>query len=97
MPINNQLSGSASPVELVTHAKTLGASRESFSLLTINGGSSSIKFALYRTGEPPERVMYGKVDRIGLPGTNLTFNDPTGNLEDRLGIDTHDRRRRQIS
>ena len=51
-------------------------------ILTINGGSSSIKFALYQTGEPPERKLYGKVDRIGLPGTNLTFSDPTGNQQD---------------
>jgi len=51
-------------------------------ILTINGGSSSIKFALYQTGEPPERKLYGKVDRIGLPGTNLTFSDPTGNRQD---------------
>ncbi len=46
-------------------------------ILTINGGSSSIKFALYRTGEPLERRAYGKIDRIGLSGTNLTFNVPT--------------------
>ena len=51
-------------------------------ILTINGGSSSIKFALYQTGEPPERKLYGKVDRIGLPRTNLTFSDPTGNQQD---------------
>ena len=43
------------------------------SILTINGGSSSIKFALYQTGEPLKRGLYGKVDRIGLSGTNLTF------------------------
>ncbi|WP_413436752.1 acetate/propionate family kinase [Sulfuriferula sp. GW1] len=47
----------------------------STSILTINGGSSSIKFALYRIGEALERKLVGKVDRIGLPGTNLTFND----------------------
>ena len=47
-------------------------------ILTINGGSSSIKFALYQTGEPLEQRLIGKVDRIGLSGTNLTFNDPTG-------------------
>jgi acetate kinase len=47
-------------------------------ILTINGGSSSIKFALYQTGEPLERRLYGKVDRIGLSGTNLTFHDPDG-------------------
>ena len=46
-------------------------------ILTINGGSSSIKFALYRMGEPLERRTYGKIDRIGSSGTNLTFNDPT--------------------
>ena len=46
------------------------------SMLTINGGSSSIKFALYQAGEPLKRGLYGKVDRIGLSGTNLTFSDP---------------------
>jgi acetate kinase len=45
-------------------------------ILTINGGSSSIRFALYQVGEPLERGIYGKVDRIGLSGTNLKFNDP---------------------
>ena len=43
--------------------------------LTINGGSSSIKFALYQAGEPLTRTLHGKVDRIGLPDTNLTCND----------------------
>ena len=47
------------------------------SILTINGGSSSIKFALYQIGEQLKRGLYGKVDRIGLSGTNLTFNKPT--------------------
>jgi len=46
------------------------------SILTINGGSSSIKFALYEAGKPLQRGLYGKVDRIGLSGTNLTFHDP---------------------
>ncbi|MCX6926577.1 MAG: acetate/propionate family kinase, partial [Verrucomicrobia bacterium] len=46
-------------------------------ILTINGGSSSIKFALYQVGAALKRGLYGKVDRIGLSGTNLTFNDPT--------------------
>ena len=34
-------------------------------LLTINGGSSSIKFALYQVGEPLQRGLNGTVDRIG--------------------------------
>ena len=43
-------------------------------ILTINGGSSSIKFAFYKTGEQLERILYGVIDRIGLHGTNLSFN-----------------------
>jgi acetate kinase len=35
--------------------------------LTVNGGSSSIKFALYTPGQPPRREMTGSIDRIGLP------------------------------
>lgn len=62
------------------------------SVLTINGGSSSIKFALYRTGELLERRLYGKVDRIGLPGTNLTFNDLTQNKQESRSITVSDRR-----
>ena len=47
------------------------------SMLTMNGGSSSIKFALYEAVNALKRGLYGKVDRIGLSGTNLTFNEPT--------------------
>jgi acetate kinase len=47
-------------------------------VLAINGGSSSIKFALYQVGEALEQRLYGKVDRIGLSGTNLTFHEPDG-------------------
>ncbi len=52
----------------------------SFFILTVNGGSSSIKFALYQTGEMLKRTVYGKVDRIGLAGTNLSFHDASGSL-----------------
>ena len=45
------------------------------SVLTINGGSSSIKFALYQAGEPLQRGLSGKVDRIGVDGTNLAFKN----------------------
>jgi acetate kinase len=61
------------------------------SVLTINGGSSRIKFAFYQVDEPLKRKLYGKVDRIGLGGTNLTFNDPTRNQQDsrRLAASDH--------
>jgi len=50
-------------------------------ILTINGGSSSIKFALYQIGEPLARMLHGKIDRIGLPDTSLEFNDRIRNQQ----------------
>ena len=47
-------------------------------ILTINGGSSSIRFAVYESGEMPRRRLDGKIDRIGMSGANLTANDPAG-------------------
>ena len=35
-------------------------------ILTINGGSSSIKFAVFDAGESPKRLASGAVERIGL-------------------------------
>ncbi len=53
-------------------------------ILTINGGSSSIKFALYQAGEPLKRTLHGTIDRIGLNGTKLTSEDPeTGHRDTR--------------
>jgi acetate kinase len=76
---------------LAVPAKTLEARRKSDSLLTINGGSSSIRFALFDVGEPLRRLLDGKVDRIGLSGTNLTFKDATGQSQNSLTIDASDR------
>jgi acetate kinase len=61
-------------------------------VLAMNGGSSSIKFALYRMGDPPKRRLHGKVDRIGLRGTTLTFDDPVHNRQDSRGIGDFDHR-----
>ena len=60
--------------------------RDSSSILTINGGSSSIKFAIYQRGEPLERGLHGRVDRIGLSGTNLTFSAPNEDKNDSLEL-----------
>jgi acetate kinase len=54
-------------------------------ILTINGGSSSIKFALFQARNPMERKLHGMVDRIGLSGTNLICNGPSTN---QLGSDS---------
>jgi acetate kinase len=58
--------------------------------LTINGGSSSIKFAVYGAGEPLKKTLHGTVDRIGMSGTNLTFDDPTTNQPGRSNLDAAD-------
>ncbi|MBP2639374.1 MAG: acetate kinase [Firmicutes bacterium] len=36
-------------------------------ILTVNGGSSSIKFALFAVGEALQRIFKGSIERIGLP------------------------------
>ena len=36
-------------------------------ILTLNGGSSSIKFAVFEAGEVPRRTLGGAVERIGQP------------------------------
>jgi acetate kinase len=46
-------------------------------VLAINGGSSSIRFAVYRMGPEPVLTLAGKIDRIGSPAQNLVFQEPT--------------------
>jgi len=40
-------------------------------ILTINGGSSSIKFALFEAGGSLRRILEGGIERIGLPEATL--------------------------
>jgi acetate kinase len=47
-------------------------------ILTINGGSSSIKFALFRVGDPPQRLLEGGIERIGQPEATLRVKDLNG-------------------
>ena len=44
---------------------------DSSKLLTINGGSSSIRFAMYTIGDIKECIFSGKIDRIGLDNPEL--------------------------
>jgi acetate kinase len=36
-------------------------------ILTVNGGSSSIKFALFEASDSLQRILAGSIDRIGMP------------------------------
>jgi acetate kinase len=48
-------------------------------ILTINGGSSSIKFSVHRAGATLQRLLAGKVDRIGLGDATLSVDEgPAG-------------------
>lgn len=67
-------------------------SHESSLLLTINGGSSSIRFALYAASESLRRLLHGKLDRIGVRGTNLIVKDAAGNQQDNCAIEAADHR-----
>ena len=41
-------------------------------VLALNGGSSSIKFALFCARDLTQRRLHGRIDRIGIAGTTLT-------------------------
>lgn len=59
-------------------------------VLTINGGSSSIKFAVYTAGGQPRRIVWGGVDRIGLGDAVLKFSDPdAGSATERIDAPDH--------
>jgi acetate kinase len=60
------------------------------SLLAINGGSSSIKFAAYTAEEPPQRWLHGKVERVGMPGARLTFHDNREAREGSVAVEGSD-------
>jgi acetate kinase len=45
-------------------------------VLAVNVGSSSVRFAIYAMDGEPARQLHGKMDRVGSPGTTLTFDDP---------------------
>jgi len=54
------------------------------SILTINGGSSSVKFALFAASDSVARRLAGSIQRVGLPDSHLRIRDSSGTtLEDR--------------
>jgi len=55
-------------------------------ILTINGGSSSLKCSLFHVGPPLTRVVSCMVDRIGFPEGTLTLTDVAGGTSERRTI-----------
>ena len=68
----------------------VGTPLEDAWVLTLNGGSSSIKFALYQASQPLKRGLHGMVDRIGLHGTVLAHTDQEGVPQPRLALTASD-------
>jgi acetate kinase len=55
-------------------------------ILAVNGGSSSIKFALYAVDGSLSPRLSGKIERIGLPDAGLTFTDSANRQEEHLPV-----------
>jgi acetate kinase len=62
------------------------------SILTVNGGSSSLKFALFQEADPPVPVTRGMIDRIGLPDSVLVVNDAAAQRLERQTVNVPDYR-----
>lgn len=61
-------------------------------ILMVNGGWSSIKFALYQIGAQPQKRLHGKIERIGLVRTYFVISDPTRKRQDDRSIGELDHR-----
>ena len=61
-------------------------------ILTINGGSSSIKLGLFERDDPLQRILNGAIERIGLPDATfrVTGSDPADNFS--LSVSAPDHR-----
>ena len=60
-------------------------------ILTINGGSSSIKFALFEIRDSLRRILEGRIERIGLPEAALTVkgSEPADNFSPPVAAPDH--------
>jgi acetate kinase len=56
-------------------------------VLTINGGSSSIRFAVFEASQSPRRLLQGKMERVGSDDAGLTVDHADGQPPTRIKID----------
>lgn len=59
-------------------------------LLTLNGGSSSIKFALYEIELSLKQLFYGEIKNIGTKNAELNFIDVINSKKNTININTVD-------
>jgi len=73
--------------------KTLGVgSSERSRILTINGGSSSLKFALFERTDPSARLLSGRVDRIGMENARWVMAGADGGRDEDRPVDAPDQK-----
>ncbi|QOW11820.1 acetate/propionate family kinase [Kaistella flava (ex Peng et al. 2021)] len=59
-------------------------------ILTINGGSSSIKFSLYKINESLQKMLFGEIENIGTAKAKLNFTIIADQQKKSLPIDAKD-------
>ena len=64
--------------------------KEGLHILTINCGSSSIKFAIYETYRTTKKILSGQIVRIGLDNTAFNITDKIINKKEEIKIDAKD-------
>src|ERR1700728_4300659 len=55
-------------------------------ILTVNGGSSSIKFALFTASDPPQKIFEGALERIGQASPLFWFKGSLPADQDRRSV-----------
>jgi len=63
---------------------------EDESILTINGGSSSIKFSLYKIEDPLKQMFNGQIENIGTKKAKLSFNNSVTEQKNCISIKAKD-------
>jgi acetate kinase len=72
---------SDSPARVAPSRSNVQLTNAAKCILTINGGSSSIKFALYRANSSIERLVSGKLERIGFSDSSIAIKDKNGSSQ----------------
>jgi acetate kinase len=60
---------------VVNTASTLWQTLAMSNVLTLNGGSSSIRFAIYTASDTSTKLLDGKIDRIGLSDSSVAVDE----------------------
>ena len=68
------------------------AGEQTTGVLTLNSGSSSVKYAVYEMGRSERMVLSGSVERIGLRGSRFRMRDAEGRVlvDDEAELPDHD-------